>query len=338
MSISTNPSLLFDQPEEWIERIISNVEQAVIGKRDAVEQVLIAVLCGGHVLLEDVPGVGKTTLVRALARTMDCSFKRIQFTPDMLPSDITGVSVFNRHTNEFEFRPGPLFSNIVLADELNRTPAKTQAALLEAMEEKHVTVDGITYRLPSPFILLATQNPIEYEGTYRLPEAQMDRFLIRIGLGYPDKRHEVELLGRSQDRERHPADYVKTVLLQEELIKLQKRVRSVHVDDSLKHYIVELVTATRNHPDLELGASPRASLALMHTAQAKALMQGRGYVIPDDIKEVAAMTLAHRLWLTPEAKLAGQSADRLLEQLVEQRNIPGLYGPNGPSSLRGRAR
>lgn len=332
MSISINSSYLFDRPEEWIERILSNVERAVLGKREVVEQALIAILCGGHVLLEDVPGVGKTTLVRTLAQTMDCSFKRIQFTPDMLPSDITGVSLFNRGTNEFEFRPGPLFANIVLADELNRTPAKTQAALLEAMEEKRVTVDGVTYELPSPFILLATQNPIEYEGTYRLPEAQLDRFLIRIRLGYPDPSHEVEMLGRSH--ERHPADYVKTVLLKEELNSLQKRVRSVHVDDSLKHYIVELINATRKHPDFELGASPRASLALMHTAQARALIQGRGYVVPDDIKAVASITLAHRLWLTPEARMAGKNAERILEQLVEWKNIPGAY-PTG--SARGRA-
>lgn len=324
MTLSMNRTLFFDKPEEQIERIIGSVEQAVIGKREAVEMALIAVLCGGHVLLEDVPGVGKTTLVRALAKTMDCSFKRIQFTPDLLPSDITGVSILNRHSNEFEFREGPLFSNIVLADELNRTPPKTQAALLEAMEEKHVTVDGITFRLPVPFLLLATQNPVEYEGTYPLPEAQMDRFLVRVRLGYPEPKQEVEMLGRNP--ESHPLDRVRTVIVREELLHLQKRVRSVHVDETVRHYIVRLSAATRRHQDIGLGASPRASLALMHTAQARAFLCGRSYVLPDDVKEMVFPTLSHRLRLTADASMNGKRTDKLLEQIVGQIDVPGLRG------------
>ncbi|WP_010272678.1 AAA family ATPase [Paenibacillus senegalensis] len=322
MSLTIRRSIFTDQPEEILQQMIESMEQAVIGKRDAIELLMIAVICGGHVLMEDVPGVGKTTLVRALAKTIDCRFKRLQFTPDLLPADITGVSILNRQTNEFEFREGPLFSNIVLADELNRASPKTQSALLEAMEEKHVSVDGITFPLPVPFLLLATQNPIEYEGTYPLPEAQLDRFLIRIRLGYPSAAHEAEMLGRNPDR--HPLDRVRPVIEREQLKELQRRVRSVHVDESVKQYIVELVSATRHHQWIALGASPRASLALMHASQARALLMGRGYVLPDDVKQTLSPVVAHRLRLTAEARINRQHAEGLLNQIVNQVHIPGL--------------
>lgn len=322
MSLTIRHSIFSDKPEEVLQQMIDNVEKVVIGKREAVELVMIAVICGGHVLLEDVPGVGKTTMVRALAKTIDCRFKRLQFTPDLLPSDITGVSILNRHTHEFEFKEGPLFSNIVLADELNRASPKTQSALLEAMEEKHVSVDGITFRLPTPFLLLATQNPIEYEGTYPLPEAQLDRFLIRIKLGYPSSAQEVEMLGRHP--ERHPLERVKPVIEQEQLKEIQRRVRGVHVDETVKQYIVDLISATRHHQAIALGASPRATFALMHTSQARALLMGRGYVLPDDVKQVLSPVVAHRLRLTTEARLNDIRAEWLLEQLTNQMMIPGL--------------
>ena len=323
--------LPFDRPQQFVERIVHQVEKAIVGKRDSIETAVIAFLCGGHLLLEDVPGVGKTMLVRALAKTVGASFKRIQCTPDLLPSDVTGVSIYNQKSGQFEFRPGPVMANVLLADEMNRASPKTQSALLEAMEERQVTVDGETYRLPEPFMLLATQNPVEHEGTFPLPEAQLDRFLLKIRLGYPEEKHEVEMLGRLQ--EHSPLDDVKTVLLREEWARLQLEARLVHMDDTLKQYIVRLTSSTRAHPDIALGASPRASLALMRTAQAKAFCSGRTYVVPDDIKSMAVPTMAHRLVLQPEARYTGKSAEAIVKQLLAAVPVPAAQAAVGGSLL-----
>lgn len=325
MTSATN-SLSFDEPLLQLERMIANMEKVMVGKRRPVELVLTSLLCGGHVLLEDVPGVGKTMLVKALAKTVDAGFKRIQFTPDLLPSDVTGVSVYNRGLGQFQFRPGPLFTNIVLADELNRTSPKTQAALLEAMEERHVTVDGETYPLPKPFLILATQNPLDHAGTYQLPEAQLDRFFMRVQLGYPERAQEVEMLGRMQ--EDSPLEQLKPVVMREELHRLQRQVRHVHVDESLKEYMVELASATRKHKDVALGASPRAVLALMLAAQGTAYRKGRRYVVPDDLKDMLEPVLSHRLLLTQEARMAGRSSELILRQIAASIPVPGLrYAP-----------
>ena len=264
------------------ERVTTNVERVIIGKRREVELALIALLCQGHLLIEDVPGVGKTMLARSIARSIGCVFRRLQFTPDMLPSDVTGVSVFNQKTREFEFRPGPIMAQIVLADEINRATPKTQSALLEAMEEHQVTVDGTTYGLEVPFLVLATQNPIEYEGTFPLPEAQIDRFMMRISLGYPSAADEMQIL--ESQREHHPVQDIDQVVSKEELLAAQEAVKQVYADDLIKEYIVSLATASRNHSDVYLGASPRGSLALFKTSRAYAALQGRSYVIPDDVK------------------------------------------------------
>lgn len=303
------------------ERIAANVEQVIVGKGREVRLVLVALLCRGHVLIEDVPGVGKTVLAKAIARSIGSTFKRIQFTPDLLPSDITGVSVFNQQTSRFEFRPGPVVANIVLADEINRATPKTQSALLEAMEEGQVTVDGVTYPLPEPFVVLATENPIEYEGTFPLPEAQLDRFLIRISLGYPSRRGEIEMLSRQHFE--HPLDRIGQVATLDELRTAQAAVRQVYVDDLLKEYVVALVEATRRHDDVYLGAGPRGSLALYNAARAWAAMQGRDYVIPDDIKKLAEATLAHRIIVSPAARMRNVDARAIVREIVQTVPVPG---------------
>jgi len=303
------------------ERIAANVEQVIVGKGREVRLVLVALLCRGHVLIEDVPGVGKTVLAKAIARSIGSTFKRIQFTPDLLPSDITGVNVFNQQTSRFEFRPGPVVANIVLADEINRATPKTQSALLEAMEEGQVTVDGVTYPLPEPFVVLATENPIEYEGTFPLPEAQLDRFLIRISLGYPSRRGEIEMLSRQHFE--HPLDRIGQVATLDELRTAQAAVRQVYVDDLLKEYVVALVEATRRHDDVYLGAGPRGSLALYNAARAWAAMQGRDYVIPDDIKELAEATLAHRIIVSPAARMRNVDARAIVREIVQTVPVPG---------------
>ncbi len=307
--------------QEFAERVIENVERVIIGKHAEVELALIALLCGGHVLVEDVPGVGKTSLAKAVARSIGCSFKRLQFTPDMLPSDITGVFIFNQKTNEFEFRPGPIMAQIVLADEINRATPKTQSALLEAMEERNVTVDGQTFPLPSPFLVLATQNPIEYEGTFPLPEAQLDRFLIRIELGYPRRADEMAVLETQQRSQ--PLDEISQVVEVGELVEMQQRTREVYVDRLVREYIVELVNATRQHPDVYLGASPRGSLALDHTAQARAILMGRDYATPDDVKYMAVPALSHRLIVSPGAGVRNTSTNEVVLELLESVPVPG---------------
>ncbi len=303
------------------DKIIQNVEQVIIGKSLAIQLTVIGLLAQGHMLIEDVPGVGKTMLAKSLSRSIGCSFKRIQFTPDMLPSDVTGVSVFNQKTREFEFRPGPIHAQIVLTDEINRATPKTQAALLEAMEERQVTVDGTTYALEKPFLVLATQNPIEYEGTFPLPEAQLDRFLLRISLGYPEKEDEIRVLDSQQYQ--HPVDQIEQVVAVEELLAVQEEIKSVYVDPLIKSYIVELVRQTRRHPDIYLGASPRGSLALYRTGQARAAVQEREYVIPDDIKSLTPAALAHRVIIGPAARIKDVDARSVIGEIVDGVPVPG---------------
>ena len=303
------------------ERVIANVEQVIIGKHHEVQRLLIALLCRGHVLIEDVPGVGKTVLAKAVARSLGCSFSRIQCTPDILPSDITGVSIYNQKTLEFEFRPGPVVAQIVLADEINRATPKTQAALLEAMEERQVTVDGRTVTLPRPFLVLATQNPIEYEGTFPLPEAQLDRFLSRLRLGYPTPDEEIQVL--DAQRQQHPLDHIGEVVRAEDFIAAQNAVGEIYIDDLIKRYIVELVVATRAHPDIYLGASPRGSLALFRTSLAHAALAGRDYVVPDDVKAMAVDTLAHRIIVNPAARIRSVDAESLVREVLDRVAVPG---------------
>lgn len=303
------------------ERVLNNVQKVIVGKDREIRLTLLALLCDGHILIEDVPGVGKTMLARAIARSIGCTFKRIQFTPDMLPSDVTGVSIFNQKTMEFEFRPGPIMAQLVLTDEINRATPKTQSALLEAMEERQVTVDGVTYPMDRPFLVLATQNPIEYEGTFPLPEAQVDRFMLRIQLGYPNKPQEIDVLGRQA--EQHPIDSLEEAISVDELVNAQNAVRGIYVDDLVKEYIVDLVTATRDHPDIYLGASPRGSLALFNVSRAWAALHGRDFVIPDDIKMLAEPTLAHRLLVSPSARIKNVTASQVVEDTLRQLAVPG---------------
>ena len=301
--------------------LIENVERVIIGKREVIELVTIGLLSQGHMLIEDVPGVGKTMLARALSKSLGCTFRRIQFTPDMLPSDVTGVSIFNQKTREFEFRPGPIIAQIVLTDEINRATPKTQAALLEAMEELQVTVDGVTYPLPRPFLVLATQNPIEYEGTFPLPEAQLDRFLMRIRLGYPDHGDEIAILDSQQYV--HPLTRIEQVVDVEELTTVQQKLKDVYVDPLVKRYIVDIITQTRRHPDIYLGASPRGSLALYRTGQARSAMLGRDYVLPDDVKALATATLAHRLIISPSARLRDVTGETVMREILSSLPVPG---------------
>ena len=302
-------------------KVVENVEKVILGKHDVIELTVICLLCQGHLLIEDVPGVGKTMLAKALARSVGCSFKRIQFTPDLLPSDVTGVSVFNEKTREFEFRPGPILSQIVLTDEINRATPKTQSALLEAMEERQVTVDGVTYRTPMPFLVMATENPIEYEGTFPLPEAQLDRFLMRVSLGHPTPADEIAVLEAQQYV--HPIEKTGQVISAEDLLQAQEEIKAIHLDRLVKEYIVELVNATRKHPDVYLGASPHGSLALFRTAQARAVLEGRDYATPDDVKALAEVTLAHRLIIGPAARIKNVDSRYIVSELLRSVPVPG---------------
>jgi MoxR-like ATPase len=305
----------------FAENIIKNIEKVIVGKRSPVELAVISLLCQGHLLIEDVPGVGKTVLARSLAKSLGCDFSRIQFTPDMLPSDVTGVSIYNQVSTQFEFRPGPIMAQIVLSDEINRATPKTQAALLEAMEEHQITVDGVTHAMPRPFMVLATQNPIEYEGTFPLPEAQLDRFLVRLRLGYPEVNDEINILERQQFQ--HPIVDLQQVASTEELLKAQEAIKSVYVAPGVKRYIVELAHQTRQHVDVYLGASPRGSLALFRTGQARAAIQGRDFVLPDDIKSLVKPALSHRVILGPAARLRDLSGDQVLDEIIGKVPVPG---------------
>ncbi len=305
---------------EKIGKVIENINKVMIGKEDVATLSLVALLAEGHVLLEDVPGVGKTMLVRTLAKSLDCDFKRIQFTPDLLPSDVTGVSIYNPKEMEFEFRGGPILGNIVLADEINRTSPKTQSALLEGMEEKSVTVDGRTIPLEKPFFVMATQNPIEYEGTYPLPEAQLDRFILKLTMGYPSLQDELEILERTSKE--HPIETISPVMTKNELVLIQEEVRNVYIEKNVQQYIVNLVRETRNHDSIFLGVSPRGSIALMKAAKAYAYIKGRDFVLPDDVKYLAPFVLTHRIILTSEAKYDGKTARQIVEQVVKQTFVP----------------
>lgn len=310
-----------EQVQNIAEQLITNIEKVIIGKRESVELTIIGLLTQGHLLIEDVPGVGKTMLARTLARSLGCAFNRLQFTPDMLPSDVTGVSIFNQVSREFEFRPGPIMAQIVLADEINRATPKTQSALLEAMQERTITVDGQTHALPQPFMVLGTQNPIEYEGTFPLPEAQLDRFLMRVRLGYLKREDEIAVLTSQQSH--HPLDDLQAVVSQAQIVSVQDQVSDVYVAEAIKRYIVDLARQTRDHNDVYLGVSTRGSLALFHACQARAALHGRSFVLPDDVKALARPVLAHRLILRPAARLQDVSAERVIDELVSTLPVPG---------------
>lgn len=305
-----------------ISRVLDNIDKVIVGKRKTAELVLISLICDGHVLIEDVPGVGKTAMVSAIAKSINASFKRVQFTPDVLPSDITGFSVFNQKLNEFEYRPGVIMCNILLADEINRTSPKTQSSLLEAMEENQVTVDGKTYKIPKPFFVLATQNPVEYLGTHPLPEAQMDRFFMRVSLGYPTSAEECDILVKYKTD--NPIETLESVATIQDILNIQKRVKEINVDPTLNEYIVEIMNRTRNHPNVVLGASPRGSMYLYRAAQAVALLNNRAYVIPDDIKKIFIPVLSHRLTLKQEAKLKKTTTDEVLAGILSTTKVPVL--------------
>lgn len=304
--------------QEFVDQVVNNVERVIVGKRDIIELLMVALLCEGHVLIEDVPGTGKTMLARSIALSLGGQFKRLQCTPDLLPNDVTGVSIFNQQLGQFEFIPGPVFVNLLLADEINRATPRTQSALLEAMQEQQVTIDGVTRPLPRPFLVMATQNPIEYEGTFPLPEAQLDRFLIHITVGYPSHADEKTIMNNL--RREHPINNLGKVAEGDLILTLQSEIWDVHLDETLQDYIVHIVNATREHPDLALGASPRGSLALYKTSQAKAAIAGRDFVIPDDIKALVPVTLIHRLLVKPEAELRGRNATVILDEILE--NVP----------------
>ena len=316
-----------EDPKIVAERILANVEKVIIGKTAEVRLAAICLLCQGHLLIEDVPGVGKTMLARSLAVSTGCTFKRIQFTPDILPSDVTGVSVFNQRSGDFEFRPGPIVAQIVLTDEINRATPKAQSALLEAMEEHQVTVDGITRALPAPFMVMATQNPIEYEGTFPLPEAQLDRFLMRVHLGYPSNTDEVLMMDSQQVT--HPIESLGQVTEPNEIIALQRSIKEIYVDPLIKQYIVSLVDATRQHESVYLGASPRGSLALYRTSRARALLDGRDFVVPDDVKDLAYTTLGHRVIVSPSARVKSVTTSDIILSCLERVPVPGARARGG---------
>lgn len=306
--------------QDAVSRLIANIEKVIVGKRAVIERVLVCLLCEGHILIEDVPGIGKTTLAKAVARSLGCTFQRIQFTPDLLPSDVTGISFFNQKRQEFEFRPGPIMAQVVLADEINRATPRTQSALLEAMQERQITVDGVTYPLPRPFLVLATQNPIELEGTFPLPEAQIDRFLMRLKIGYPDEAEENQILLRFEAAD--PLQELQAVLSAEELLSLQRERAKVRVEESVRKYVVQVARATREHPAVQLGVSPRGTLALYQTAQALAAIRGRDYVIPDDIKELAPAVLTHRIIINPQTRLRGRTPEEIVEEALGSVPVP----------------
>ncbi len=309
-----------ENPQVKVEQLMNNIHKVMIGQHETATLCVVALLAEGHILLEDVPGVGKTMLVRTLAKSIDCEFKRIQFTPDLLPSDITGVSMYHPKDMRFEFRKGPIFGNILLADEINRTSPKTQSSLLEAMEEGDVTVDGETFELQQPFLVMATQNPIEYEGTYPLPEAQLDRFLIKLTMGYPTMEEEVEILSRTS--ERHPIEQINAVLKQEEIVEMQRAVMHVYIDETIQQFIVSLVAQTRQSDLVSLGVSPRGSIALMRASKAYAYIDGRDYVIPDDVQFLAPYVLGHRMLLTSKAKYEGVTVEKIIRNFVETTPVP----------------
>ncbi len=308
------------------ERVAANIERVIVGKHAEVRMAMVSLLCEGHILIEDVPGVGKTMLAKALAKSLGCSFRRIQFTPDLLPSDVTGLSIFNQKTQDFEFRPGPIMAQVVLADEINRATPKTQSALLECMEERQATIDGVTYKMPAPFMVIATQNPIEYEGTFALPEAQLDRFMLRLRLGYP--RAMEELLILDEQKRLHPIEEIHQVLDVDELRQMQTAIKEVYVDPAVAEYIVRLVTATREHPDVYLGASPRGSINLYRASQAFAALDNRDYVIPDDVKQLGVAILAHRLIVKSQASLREIDPDAIVREILSQVPI-GQVSPSG---------
>lgn len=318
--MATTASTDFQEIERKVNQIIDEVETVIIGKRSIIRLVLASIVSDGHILIDDVPGVGKTTLAKSLAKALGCTFKRVQFTPDLLPADITGTSVFNQKTTEFEFRHGPIFAQFVLADEINRATPKTQSSLLECMEERQVTADGIAHPLPAPFFVIATENSVERYGTYPLPEAQLDRFMMRIAVGYPERSEESQIV-ESQTVE-HPLVNVRTMLSPEEILGLQRAVKEAYLDPSVRDYIVEIVAATRNHPMVSLGASPRGSLNLSHAARSLAALSGRDFVLPDDVKALAVPVLAHRLLLKPEARIKQVSSAGLVEEIVSTVAVP----------------
>ena len=321
--------------EQTGEKVLANVERVIVGKHHEVRLALVALLCRGHLLIEDVPGTGKTVLAKAIARSLGCSFRRIQFTPDLLPSDVTGLSIYNQKSQEFEFRPGPIMAQVVLADEINRATPKTQSSLLECMEERQATIDGTTYSMPDPFLVIATQNPIEYEGTFALPEAQLDRFMLRIRLGYPQPIEEVVIL--DEQKRSHPLEELEVVCSVDELRASQNAIRDIYVDSTVADYIVRLVNGTRNHPDVYLGASPRGSIALYRAGQALAGLLGRDYVIPDDIKALAEPALAHRLIIKTSASIHDVQSANVVRELLDSTPIDGIRptgGPDGPRAIR----